>query len=246
MNSSSVIFWLWLSSWLSNLRALFTTVSPFILSFFYVPGCLTLPPAPQSECRRTVQLIMNAQDPFLWPECSESLKGCEREIDVWPFSRALCEVMSAGMWGRRRDLQVTGMNWPTCTHTKYPVEHIICNISQVLQGPGNGCCCHFNGLSYWMSGCQWVTQVITTSQCALQCVCVHLWGTLGMLSCMNVTISMCEVSRWENPHLSWYFQLSQLHVLTSICHCSCDRMPCRLHEDACCWNFASWLFCSLN
>lgn len=44
-------------------------------SSLFQSGCLALTAAPQSECRRTVQLVINAQGSFLWPECSESLKG---------------------------------------------------------------------------------------------------------------------------------------------------------------------------
>lgn len=80
-----------------------------------------------------------------------------------------------------------------------------------------------------------------TSQCVLQRVCVYLRGNLGMVLCVNVTISLCEVFRWENPPLSWSWAShsctfwnrfaivhmpTRPHLLTQPCVLS------QLHEDA--------------
>lgn len=58
----------------------------FSAQYFFLlclSGCLALAAAPQSECRRTVQLVINAQGSFLWPERSESLTGREQDRCVW-------------------------------------------------------------------------------------------------------------------------------------------------------------------
>lgn len=62
-------------------------------------------------------------NPFTWPKWSESQKGCEHEINMWPFRSTMWKVMSAGMWSRRREWH--GMNRHKCRHTKYPhIPHL--------------------------------------------------------------------------------------------------------------------------
>lgn len=136
-------------------------------------------------------------------------------------------------------------------------SHIICNISQVLQGAGNGCCCRFNGPSYWNAACLGAGESH------------RLLPPLGV--CCSVFVCICGVLRWcchvwmlqfqcvkfpdEKTHIchdifssrSYTFSNQFVFVRATECHVGYMKMHVvvvRLRVRV--WSFASWLFCSLD
>lgn len=66
--------------------------------FFLSPSILC---CSGSKCRSSVQLVINAKEYLLWPECGESLQWYEWEGSLWSFCSTIWAVMSAGMLGGR-------------------------------------------------------------------------------------------------------------------------------------------------